>query len=860
MVFKKNIANNISVESPEALFADLRNRTVEGLLSQQADMLREYLRNETYPDIALELPTGSGKTLVGLLIAEWRRRKYREKCLFLCPTVQLVNQVAEQAQEKYGIKAIKFVGKKSDYCSTEISRYENSEAIGITTYSSLFNSNPFFNDSSVLIFDDAHAAENYVSVCWSIEISRSSDTQLFNYIKGLIYPFIEENDQLRFNNYENENIDLQFVNKLPTPLFLKIRKELSQILINYCNNGSNKFRWDMIQNNLHACHLYFTANKFLLRPIIPPTESFEPFRNAKQRVYMSATLGDGGELERIFGREKIKRIPAPVNFEKQGIGRRFFVFPMRVWDEETAINKAISWIEKVPRALILCPKDKDIKKIKELINLNGEVRKYEFFDAQEIEKSKKSFVQKDKAVSILANRYDGIDLSGDECRYLILYELPEATNLQEKFLISRMKSPSLFHERIKTRIIQAVGRCTRSSTDWALVCVIGNKINKYFMNPEKRKIFPVELQAEIEFGIEQSSIENVDTENISENIDIFLSQNEDWGCANEDIINMRNSCTREPVKDIEILTKIVGLEIQYMNCIWNKDYETALSNALNICSQLTSDELRGYKCWWLYLAGNAATLVKNAEKANELYKKASKTVKGISWLQNLRVENELQYSKETIEDVDLMLEKISEQFSEMGYIENNKFQKIKKRILENLNQKTASLFEQGQVELGKFLGFDAHNSDVSGAPDPFWVMSANKGIVFEDYTNTKESTQKIPKKKVDQINGHEEHIKYNYPAYKYVDFKGIICSDVNELELSACPHVRDAYFISVDDFRMFANDALSFLEDLWTNYSEDSINWKEISFQKCIDASFTPSKIIERLTRTKLKELDRNKV
>ena len=58
MVFKKNIANNISVESPEALFADLRNRTVEGLLSQQADMLREYLRNETYPDIALELPTG----------------------------------------------------------------------------------------------------------------------------------------------------------------------------------------------------------------------------------------------------------------------------------------------------------------------------------------------------------------------------------------------------------------------------------------------------------------------------------------------------------------------------------------------------------------------------------------------------------------------------------------------------------------------------------------------------------------------------------------------------------------------------------------------------------------------------------
>lgn len=858
MAFKKTIINNVSIESPEALFADLRNRTVEGLLSQQADMLREYFKNKTCPDIALELPTGSGKTLVGLLIAEWRRRKYREKCLFLCPTIQLVNQVAEQAQEKYGIKTIKFIGRKSDYSQIDTSRYENSEAIGITTYSSLFNSNPYFDDSNVLIFDDAHAAENYVSSCWSIEISRYNDTQLFNKIKDLIFPFIEENDQLRFNNNENENVDLQYVNKLPTPFFSKIRVELSQILMDYCRNGANKFRWDMLQNNLHACHLYFTANNFLLRPIIPPTESFDPFKGATQRIYMSATLGEGGDLERIFGREKIKRIPAPPNFEKQGIGRRFFVFPMRVWDEEKAINKSISWIEKVTRALILCPRDRDINKIIEQIKLNDVVSKYTFYNAQEIEKSKKDFVQKDKAVSILANRYDGIDLSGDECRYLILYELPEATNLQEKFLISRMKSASLFHERIKTRIIQAVGRCTRSSTDWALVCVIGKKINKYFMDSEKRKIFPVELQAEIEFGVEQSSLDNADIDNISENIDIFLSQNEDWECANEDIIQMRNSRTRESIRDIETLTKIVAQEIQYMNCIWNKDYETALSNALKICSELTSDELRGYKCWWLYLAGNAATLAKNAEKANELYKKASKTVKGISWLQNLKVENDLPYSRETIEEVDLMLEKISEQFSEMGYIENKNFKKREKYISENLAQKTAKRFEQGQVDLGKLLGFDAHNSEESGAPDPFWVMSINKGIVFEDYTDTEENTQKIPKKKVDQINGHEEHIKYHHPEYKNVNFKGIICSDIKELELSACPHVRDASFVSIEDFRIFAKEALCFLEDLWTNYSEDSINWKELSFQKCIDKNFTPSKIIERLTKTKLKDLDTN--
>src|SRR3981081_4257422 len=91
-------------DDPEALFRDLRKKTVPGLLSHQADLLRSYLSVHTgHSDIALQLPTGSGKTLVGLLIAEWRRRKYGERVVYLCPTRQLVNQVAQQANGKYGI-------------------------------------------------------------------------------------------------------------------------------------------------------------------------------------------------------------------------------------------------------------------------------------------------------------------------------------------------------------------------------------------------------------------------------------------------------------------------------------------------------------------------------------------------------------------------------------------------------------------------------------------------------------------------------------------------------------------------------------------------------------------------------------
>ena len=81
-------------------------------------MLNEHHKN--HADIALQLPTGSGKTLVGLLIAEWRRIKYRERVVYLCPTIQLVNQAVELSVGKYGINPLGFTGKQRKYSSFDI--------------------------------------------------------------------------------------------------------------------------------------------------------------------------------------------------------------------------------------------------------------------------------------------------------------------------------------------------------------------------------------------------------------------------------------------------------------------------------------------------------------------------------------------------------------------------------------------------------------------------------------------------------------------------------------------------------------------------------------------------------------------
>jgi Rad3-related DNA helicase len=275
------------------------------------------------------------------------------------------------------------------------------------------------------------------------------------------------------------------------PYLLKCKTELTVAIDNAWGNDESpeeyNYRWRMIREHLHACHLYYTIHSILIRPLIPPTKSFIPFHNTRQRIYMSATLGEGGDLERIFGREKIKRIPAPDGWDKQGIGRRFFVFPMRMWDEVTSLDYAISWIMKFNRALILTPSNRDADRVNKIIKSLPATRNHNLLDATQLEVSKKSFTQASFAIAVLANRYDGIDLIGDECRYLIVYGLPESTNLQERFIISRLSGSILFQVRIRTRITQAVGRCTRSSTDYALVVVIGDKVHQYFRMPEKRE-------------------------------------------------------------------------------------------------------------------------------------------------------------------------------------------------------------------------------------------------------------------------------------------------------------------------------------------------------------------------------------
>jgi len=773
-------------------------------------------------DVALQLPTGSGKTLVGLLLAEWRRRKYRERVVYLCPTRQLVNQVAEEASAKYGLSVEAFTGPIKQYAPEAKAAYVGGERVAVTTYNSLFNTNPFFEDPEIIIVDDAHAAENYIASQWTMRINRfeEDDENLFKAVAGVLKSVLSECNYTRLSGNWRSVDDATWVDKIPTHKLADIANELRAAISENIGQNGQRFAWRMLSDHLHACQLYVSSSEVMIRPLIPPTWSHAPFANASQRIFMSATLGGGGDLERLTGRPKIMRLPIPEGWDRQGIGRRFFIFPEKSLDEAGSLALRRSLMKTAGRSLVLTPSgDSAIEITADVISSLG----YPVFSATDLEVSKAAFVNSNPAVAVVANRYDGIDLPDDECRLLFVEGLPRATNLQERFLMNRMSANLLFNERVQTRVLQAVGRCTRGLNDYSAVVVTGEDLPVYLTDRKRRNYFHPELQAELEFGIDQSS--NVKAQDILDNFETFLEHDAAWEDANESILEARENASQAEFPAMDQLAAVVPHEIAWQAAMWNEDYANAYESAREVLGGLNDAGLRGYRALWHYLAGSAAELAADQgetgldTQARLQFKKAKEAAAGIPWLVALARGNATAPTAEENGRTAVMLqvEQLEAHLLRLGTLHNRAFSAREKQIREGLQD--GATFEQAQVLLGEHLGFIAGKRESDASPDPWWMIG-EIAIVFEDHANAIGDTAVIDATKARQAASHPDWMREHVPGAVGASIHPVLVTPAKKAKQGAVPHLGRVSYWSLDDFRDWAEETLVVIRELRRSFVE----------------------------------------
>ena len=860
-IFKTDFAKATGPTDPETLFHNLRGRApeIKHLWSHQADLLRAYHQQcSNVHDVAIELPTGSGKTLVGLLIAEWRRQSLGNRVAYLCPTRQLARQVESQASD-YGIQAHVLVGKQSDYPPQEFSEYQSSRAIAVTTYSAIFNSNPRLNDAQTLILDDAHAGENFIANMWSVEISRSvipSDYfALVELLRGELEPgfYADVIDRSDWDPTKSGLVDLISSTSIRKHVDA-IRDLLDE---NLKEETSPWYAWNVVKDHLEACNLFISWDSILIRPFIPPTLTHIPFKQASQRVYMSATLGAGGELERITGIKSIKRLPLPAGWDKRGSGRRLFLIPELAMSNEEMITVVEKAVRSFDRCLVLVPSkhDPDSSGLINTINKSG----INILNAPDIEDSIDPFLSSKKAV-LLLSRYDGLDLPDEACRLLVFGGLPSGTNLQEKFLWSKIAAFSLLRDRIITRFTQGVGRCTRSDNDYAVVIVIGRRLVDFLLKNENRQILNSELQAELEFGIENSRDKSA--EGFEDLWKAFLEKGDDWNDAESSILALRDKLSRHDDPISRQLNSVVSDEVEYLYAIWSSDLEGAFEHARKVADALGGDDTKAYRAWWYYLSAEAAMALFGATRddtyqntARDLLKRASGCCVGVSWFARLgRSFTSAKEIPEIDETTAVAVESIRGVLADWGAF-GQRFEKSITHISKNLQSTEYQAFHQGLKDLGEMLGFYAELPEKNAAPDCIWSIGT---IIYVVHEAKSEHTPGDPigVNDVRQAQSHDKWVRANKTCLKETKILCLLESPRTTIDPEAIPYADTLFHVTPDQLKKIFDEIVAVLRRVrskLTNLSDEKL-LEELS-RELSSSGLVPMKILQRLSEMPVKNM-----
>jgi len=243
--------------------ASFQSDKFEELWPAQAHVLEEY--SNTFlsrSDVAIELPTGAGKTLIALLIAEaWRQQG--NKVAILSANKTLARQMLQESQA-LGIPAVLMEGRGVAIPARDKRVYQRAVRVAIMNYWVYFNQRPVIDPADLIVMDDAHLAEHCLNSLYSVEIDKSTHEDLF---RTLITELRE-----RFPEYSVLTDAL--ADDAPPTCATELLSFIDQVEIEdrireiidsspcIADDTDLKFRWNRIRNRLREANIYMSLNSF----------------------------------------------------------------------------------------------------------------------------------------------------------------------------------------------------------------------------------------------------------------------------------------------------------------------------------------------------------------------------------------------------------------------------------------------------------------------------------------------------------------------------------------------------------------------------------------------------------------------
>ncbi|HUZ51388.1 MAG TPA: DEAD/DEAH box helicase family protein, partial [Streptosporangiaceae bacterium] len=309
----------------EERLAGFESATFKKLRSGQKLVLAKYAAEYVdASDLAIEMPTGEGKTLLALLIADYALDQ-GWSVAYLTGTRQLAERVEEEAR-KLGLEVVRFASR--DYGGAKLDDYHQAQAVGVMNYWVYFNSKPVPKSADLVIFDDAHLAEQPLSSLQTLRIpdKLGPSRELYRTICDLVIAHTDAYSGLRAMR------DGTALPGTPPELLsfsdwatvsTAARDAISQSA--YVEDKDVRYTWPAVRDHLNRCGVLIGSSGIEIRPYHPPTALNSGYSQARQRIYLSATLGSMDDLQRRVGGGRITRLVPDEPLPAGATGERRFI-------------------------------------------------------------------------------------------------------------------------------------------------------------------------------------------------------------------------------------------------------------------------------------------------------------------------------------------------------------------------------------------------------------------------------------------------------------------------------------------------------------------------------------------------------